>query len=619
MSQAIYYAIFCAACVSVLKEVNSIVTEPYMDEPFHIPQAQAYCRGDFWTWDPKITTPPGLYLLSLLLKRVFMFKCTLPMLRLTTTLTLLSLPPALTRLLCFHKRIRPPVSLLSPTLDSLILGAFPIAWFFGFLYYTEAPSLLFVVLTVVAASQDRHWLAALLGLVSCTFRQTNVIWVLYAFASSQLMYLRFMRAAPGAPPPRKLHDRPALESTPSIGDKAHHVPVLHVPQLYYFIAFATAFGWPALISGPDGPLGLALQVHRRMFGSKMWYLVLPNVSYLGREQTLLQTLVLPIFILPTLLPTPLLEPRYFLIPFILLRAQVGDMSGWALVLEVSINVIKSDDRNACGELSTMTVSTVNLVNLRNAKNAVIGNPSAKSCTPPSIAIGSDEALVALLRANAPHALLFALAHFTKDDSSAIRAAFARALRAIAVSAADAVGPSLWGLGPGSSIAEDDAHDTLEFLFHASLLLPLNTDALDTLLPLLTDVPISQVPTSICQLIASVIRSPQQRVSITEWLPLTERTKAKEKEMEGGINIVRPRRGWEKAVVAQGPARMGGWTVRQLVALLGAGDVKLQEAALGALAALAKDNVEVSGALSRPGLGKEGWLFNLRNYKHPEGK
>lgn len=89
-----------------------------------------------------------------------MFKCTLPMLRLTTVLALLSLPPVLTKLLCYHKRMRPPAS-LSPTIESLVLSSFPIAWFFGFLYYTEAPSLVFVVLTVVAASQDRHWLAAL--------------------------------------------------------------------------------------------------------------------------------------------------------------------------------------------------------------------------------------------------------------------------------------------------------------------------------------------------------------------------------------------------------------------------------------------------------------------------
>jgi alpha-1,2-glucosyltransferase len=40
------------------------------------------------------------------------------------------------------------------------------------------------------------------------------------------------------------------------------------------------------------------------------------------EQTLLQTLVLPVCVLPTLLPTPLLEPRYFLVPYVLLRAQV---------------------------------------------------------------------------------------------------------------------------------------------------------------------------------------------------------------------------------------------------------------------------------------------------------
>jgi alpha-1,2-glucosyltransferase len=29
------------------------------DEFFHVPQAQLYCKGDY-TWDPKITTPPGL-------------------------------------------------------------------------------------------------------------------------------------------------------------------------------------------------------------------------------------------------------------------------------------------------------------------------------------------------------------------------------------------------------------------------------------------------------------------------------------------------------------------------------------------------------------------------------
>ena len=105
--------------------------------------------------------PSPSYLLSLLLKRLFLFNCNVPMLRLTTLLSLLSLPIALTRLLSYHSRERPAYALLSPSLEAIVLSAFPIAWFFGFLYYTEVPSVLFVVWTVVVASQGSHWIAAL--------------------------------------------------------------------------------------------------------------------------------------------------------------------------------------------------------------------------------------------------------------------------------------------------------------------------------------------------------------------------------------------------------------------------------------------------------------------------
>lgn len=416
--------------MAILKELNAIVDEPYMDEPFHIPQAQAYCRGEFATWDPKITTPPGLYLLSLVLKRLFLFNCNVPMLRLTTLLSLLSLPIALTRLLCYHKRERPGHSILSPSLEAIILSAFPIAWFFGFLYYTEVPSVLFVVWTVVAASQGNHWIAALLGLMSCTFRQTNIVWVLYAYASSQLTYLRFRRAAPDQSHQYVLHDPPCLAASlgdlpksflsvlkvlPDIlpafvpytlvlaaftvfivwnggivlGDKSNHIPVLHIPQLYYFIAATTFFGWPVLISTPDGIFGLSRGVWSCMFGNRirtsftlilwfimgmtvklftihhpfllsdnrhytfyMWrrvYMVHPMMPYVlvpvyvacgwawwlrvGCDQTLLQGLLLPLSVIPILLPTPLLEPRYFLIPYILLRSQVSRVPLRNVVLE----------------------------------------------------------------------------------------------------------------------------------------------------------------------------------------------------------------------------------------------------------------------------------------------
>ena len=37
---------------------------PRQDEPFHVPATQRYCAGDLLTWDPKITTFPGLYALG---------------------------------------------------------------------------------------------------------------------------------------------------------------------------------------------------------------------------------------------------------------------------------------------------------------------------------------------------------------------------------------------------------------------------------------------------------------------------------------------------------------------------------------------------------------------------
>lgn len=42
---------------------------PYMDELFHVPQAQRYCAGDE-SYDADITTPPGLYLLPMVFAKV---------------------------------------------------------------------------------------------------------------------------------------------------------------------------------------------------------------------------------------------------------------------------------------------------------------------------------------------------------------------------------------------------------------------------------------------------------------------------------------------------------------------------------------------------------------------
>lgn len=61
----VYFAVYALVAVGVLKEVNVQVREAYMDEPFHVGQAEAYCRGEWTRWDEKITTPAGMRVRSL--------------------------------------------------------------------------------------------------------------------------------------------------------------------------------------------------------------------------------------------------------------------------------------------------------------------------------------------------------------------------------------------------------------------------------------------------------------------------------------------------------------------------------------------------------------------------
>ena len=79
-------------------------------------------------------------------------------------------------------------------------------------------------------------------------------------------------------------------------------------------------------------------------------------------------------------------------------------------------------------------------------------------------LGSEEALSTLLRANTHHAIFYAISHFTKTDPPLLRAAFSRALRALAASIADVVGPSLWGLKRDNSIVRNDAQQALQYFF-----------------------------------------------------------------------------------------------------------------------------------------------------------
>ncbi|KAJ6447196.1 glucosyltransferase [Purpureocillium lavendulum] len=192
-----------AACLAWSRVVSREVPQPYLDEVFHIPQAQKYCEGKFREWDDKITTPPGLerYLFSVLPPQLagklglhWEFRCDATSLRVGNTVGLFAL--AYLALLCrreiearlngtrLRSSLRPASSYALHTAFNIAL--FPLLFFFSGLYYTDVLSTVVVVGAFLnhlkRVGRDRSsfasdvWTIAL-GLLTLLMRQTNVFWV----------------------------------------------------------------------------------------------------------------------------------------------------------------------------------------------------------------------------------------------------------------------------------------------------------------------------------------------------------------------------------------------------------------------------------------------------------
>lgn len=68
-----FYSSLFAISMVIFIQFSTKQRDPYMDEIFHVPQAQKYCDYKFDKWDPKITTLPGLYFISFACLRTLAF------------------------------------------------------------------------------------------------------------------------------------------------------------------------------------------------------------------------------------------------------------------------------------------------------------------------------------------------------------------------------------------------------------------------------------------------------------------------------------------------------------------------------------------------------------------
>lgn len=174
---ALVVPIFAALSTTIARNVHLHVTHPFIDEIFHLRQAATYCAHDFYNWDNKITTPPGLYVLATAFQHVLKVAgipdlCGYTALRSLNLIGGVLVLPLVLSLVRTNNFWKTNVVLL------------PLLYTYYFLFYTDV----WLTVLVVAAILILHrWPDAkgavasnVLGFASLWFRQTNIVWLAFA-------------------------------------------------------------------------------------------------------------------------------------------------------------------------------------------------------------------------------------------------------------------------------------------------------------------------------------------------------------------------------------------------------------------------------------------------------
>ncbi|OBR02330.1 DIE2/ALG10 family protein [Colletotrichum higginsianum IMI 349063] len=202
-------------CSNVMAHVD----KPYLDEVFHIPQAQKFCDGRWDEWDDKITTPPGLYILSKYYLQIMMRpECSVLDLRGVNILAVLGVGILATHCRHLLETRRPDAASPAPpavlSFHAVHLGwnvaLFPVLFFFSGLYYTDVVSTLSVLVAYYhhlrrvreeTSSFLSDWTTVVVGVLALLMRQTNVFWVVvYMGGLEAVAAVKALRPEPVARP-----------------------------------------------------------------------------------------------------------------------------------------------------------------------------------------------------------------------------------------------------------------------------------------------------------------------------------------------------------------------------------------------------------------------------------
>lgn len=413
-----YTAVFAffIFCIFIRKQVSTKVQNPFIDEIFHLRQCSKYCDYQFHDWDPKITTPPGLYIMGFIygksLEYITGIKSLCKDYNILRSVNLLGglivFPIVLYRLKGANGNQFWSINIISQ----------PLLFTYYFLFYTDIWSAILVVSSLVLANNNRPFWSAVIGFFSLWFRQTNIVWIAFimtVFIDGKIKrgdytfvgrFIKFIMAAFG----NFLAILPFLinfvlfgiflkkNGGITFGDKENHQIVIHIVQVFYCFTFINFFTWPVWVSrkvlinytqflfGTNKlhqilnaasmfaikfiidnftvvhPFLLADNRHFTFYIFKrllshpysqivaipLYHFATFNVvSLLSQTRRMRLSLVgIMAFLIAlclTIIPSPLFEPRYYIIPLIIFRVYITPMSDWSHMLEFlwlnSINVL----------------------------------------------------------------------------------------------------------------------------------------------------------------------------------------------------------------------------------------------------------------------------------------
>ncbi|KAJ8062063.1 hypothetical protein OCU04_009843 [Sclerotinia nivalis] len=326
------------ACLASFWEyqVTKIVPEPYLDEVFHIPQAQAYCRWDYGIWDPKLTTPPGLYWWSHLLSIVSGYTiCDAHFLRVTNViaLTFIMMLAWECRSLIIRAGVANRIDQVPKlrSVDSLHtavnIALFPPLFFFSGLYYTDVLSTCVVlylykqfleqaeIKKLKKPRKNGGWFY-LCGILALCMRQTNIFWVaifLGGMEAIRTMKEIYRLTAPSFKDP----EAPSQEELKEFCDLAKsehpHDPPVHAAGLEDLLLTPLSILWTAIDRLPT--ILLRLIPHILLLMTFGIFVFINGGVVLGDKSNHVATIHLPqlLYLWPfiTFFSFPLLLPALF--------------------------------------------------------------------------------------------------------------------------------------------------------------------------------------------------------------------------------------------------------------------------------------------------------------------